>query len=420
MATARHVARVHAGGGGAPPAATERHGGGGSVTPARTAARPPGTARPRPGRGGGRPSPRGGQTERGRWGGAARPSGPRGRRRGVLRRALSRALAAPGDARRSGVREGGGRRAPRLGAPPGVGSALARAGRAPSRQGRGKPLGRPGSCPRPPRPAPAGRPHPAGGAGGGEHGRHHRAAAPGGGGGARRRERSREARGDRAEAGVAASAAPARPAAPRAAGSRYRAGGAARRGAARRRGAAEGPGWAPSPGPAAPSHPAGGAGRGPSAERRSEGLEVGKGGKSASSTASPEPPAPPRGPEGLRGGGGEAPAVRKPSRAAGWRLCGSMTAGSAERGGPDGLRERGAAATGSSRAAYLLRECEQSSLSPLFAFPFSCRLPLVWVFSYQRSFGFRRSVKSSWDNGAELGVHPLCAVAKPCLEVLRL
>lgn len=167
MATARHVARVHAGGGGAPPAATERHGGGGSVTPARTAARPPGTARPRPGRGGGRPSPRGGQTERGRWGGAARPSGPRGRRRGVLRRALSRALAAPGDARRSGVREGGGRRAPRLGAPPGVCSALARAGRAPSRQGRGKPLGRPGSCPRPPRPAPAGRPHPAGGAGGG-------------------------------------------------------------------------------------------------------------------------------------------------------------------------------------------------------------------------------------------------------------
>ena len=165
MATARHVARVHAGGGGAPPAATERHGGGGSVTPARTAARPPGTARPRPGRGGGRPSPRGGQTERGRWGGAARPSGPRGRRRGVLRRALSRALAAPGDARRSGVREGGGRRAPRLGAPPGVCSALARAGRAPSRQGRGKPLGRPGSCPRPPRPAPAGRPHPAGGAG---------------------------------------------------------------------------------------------------------------------------------------------------------------------------------------------------------------------------------------------------------------
>lgn len=147
---------------------------------------------------------------------------------------------------------------------------------------------------------------------------------------------------------------------------------------------------------------------------------MGKGGKSASSTASPEPPAPPRGPEGLRGGGGEAPAVRKPSRAAGWRLCGSMTAGSAERGGPDGLRERGAAATGSSRAAYLLRECGQSSLSPLFAFPFSCRLPLVWVFSYQRSFGFRRSVKSSWDNGAELGVHPLCAVAKPCLEVLRL
>jgi len=139
MATARHVARVHAGGGGAPPAATERHGGGGSVTPARTAARPPGTARPRPGRGGGRPSPRGGQTERGRWGGAARPSGPRGRRRGVLRRALSRALAAPGDARRSGVREGGGRRAPRLGAPPGVCSALARAGRAPSRQGRGQP-----------------------------------------------------------------------------------------------------------------------------------------------------------------------------------------------------------------------------------------------------------------------------------------
>lgn len=124
---------------------------------------------------------------------------------------------------------------------------------------------------------------------------------------------------------------------------------------------------------------------------------MGRGGKSALNTASLEPPDPARGPEGLRGGGGEAPAVRKPSRAAGWRPCGSIAAGT-ERGGPAGLRERGSEPLiYCGNAGGVLALLYVRSRSPAFCHLFG-------FFSYRRSPGFGRPVKSSWDNGVELGV----------------
>lgn len=372
MATARHVARVHAGGGGAPPAATERHGGGGSVTPARTAARPPGTARP--GRGGGRPSPRVGQTERGRWGGS--PSGPRGRRWGGLRRAPSAARAAPGDARQSGLRESGGRRA----LPASGGTARGRLGpRArgwgPLEAGPGKPLGRPRSCPRPPRPAPAGRPHPAGGAG------RARAAPPRRCAGGRRRRRSaegarpggtgRQSRGGRCrQCGPSAAGS----AATRRRQDRAGTGRGARRGG--------GPGWAPSRGAAAPSQPAGGAGQGGAgplcgtAPLCGAALEGARGGERGKIRVEHRVPGAARSGSGPRGaawgrrGGACRPEAIPRSGLAAVRLY-RCRHGAGRPGRAEGARLG---------AAYLLRECGRSSRSPLCAFPFSCLLPLVWVF----------------------------------------
>ena len=288
-----------------------------------------------------------------------------------------------------GVRESGGCRA----LPASGGASRGRLGPgtrglSPLEAGPGKPLGRPESCPRRPRPAPAGPPHPAGGAGGA------RAVPPRRGAGGRRRRSTEGARpggtgrpsrgGRRRQCGPSPAGSAATRRRQGRAGTGRGAGCAARRGT--------GLGWAPSRGAAAPSQPAGGAGRGGAPLRNGARGGEGENPRRAARSASG-----PRGAAWGRRGGACRPEAVPGCGLAAVRLY-RCRRGAGRPGWAEGARRR--AAPGPliccGNAGGVLALLYLRSRSPAV-----CRL---FGFFFQSSSGFGYPVKSSWDNGAELGV----------------